>query len=305
MNEKDFEATVYAFSNLHQTSETTMVCSMVLNLLNIGLNNEDMTKQQLLEMFLYKPYSDWDKQMPLNKWSGITNGSLTIIHNDVDGNILYLSNIPAFVHNFTVYGCRFTSFISTTILPYTLKLLDLSYGNMKGIFNIEEFPFLEKLDLSGNTFDGKIDFTKLPSSMTYFNILSNQFSGLVDLTKLPPSIIYFNIAHNQFSGLVDLTNLPSSIKLFNIAHNKFNSINLTNLPLSIDYFNITDNLFSGSINLTNLPPSIKYCNMDILGCSIHVIDLSSYITHSNISHDQFSGLIDLTKSHIYIIKYVI
>ena len=71
---------------------------------------------------------------------------------------------------------------------------------------------------------GTLDFSILPSQLSWLRIVHTSLGGTVDLSGLPSSMTSVVLSQNHFSGTVDLSHLPASLTSFDISYNSFSSI---------------------------------------------------------------------------------
>ncbi len=103
-------------------------------------------------------------------------------------------------------------------LPKLVRL-DVSKNKLTGLIPNYNFPFLQTLNLSGNTFSGNIPKLNNLSSVQTINLSNNQLSDTLPNFNLP-KLLELNVSKNQLSGKMPQLD-TIKIQNFNFADNGF------------------------------------------------------------------------------------
>eukprot|EP00756_Hemistasia_phaeocysticola_P037922 Hpha_TRINITY_DN16728_c1_g2::TRINITY_DN16728_c1_g2_i4::g.78355::m.78355 len=143
--------------------------------------------------------------------------------------------------------------------------IDLSQKGFNGTIDLTGLPpSLTALHLNDNAFGGAADLSKLPSGLLMLDLSYNKFSGTVDMTRLPPGLKFIILSNNQFSGTVDLGSLPSSLITLYLSYNQFSgSVEFGKLPKGLLYMWLYSNKFSGTPDLSVLPPGLTTLGLGV------------------------------------------
>jgi len=149
-----------------------------------------------------------------------------------------------------------------TTFPYylrnmpNLKNLNLSENKISGQLSseINQFPFLEILNISSNFFNGKLP--EMPSGLRELYIGNNQFSSLEISSSQTPNLELFNgdntnLGDSSFQILTEFPNLKN-ISLENAG--------LTKIPQSIKYLDKLETLSLKNNNIEYLPNEFEQLN---------------------------------------------
>ena len=153
---------------------------------------------------------------------------------------------------------RFLNMIHWSLLPCTVRKIDLSFHSLKSVCNqtlptASDFPFLTELSVESNQLSGNVSWSELPSTLHVLNVRKNQLNGSVEWDNLPWSLMVLDISENTFTGSCELHSLPPALRELNASQNMFDGeICLTKLSLSLLILNVSNNKLSGGVDLSGL-----------------------------------------------------
>ena len=108
------------------------------------------------------------------------------------------------------------------------------------------------------SFQGTLETTALPRTVSTFNIACNRFQGSLNLSALPDKLELFDVSANRFTGKISLDALPQSIIAILLERNRFQgSVNLGKLPQGIAKISLHENEFVGELKFENIPASLR------------------------------------------------
>mmetsp|Transcript_9578 Transcript_9578/g.14523 ORF Transcript_9578/g.14523 Transcript_9578/m.14523 type:complete len:232 (-) Transcript_9578:21-716(-) len=122
------------------------------------------------------------------------------------------------------------------------------YLDLSGSIALQWLPMtteklsIERTILGQRKLSGTLDFTSLPESLKYLQLVSHYFEGEISLTTLPAKMEYLDVSYNELSGSLDLTSLPWRMRILRLAGNEFSGVaDLSNLPKGLIDFNVSRN----------------------------------------------------------------
>ncbi|KNH04440.1 LRR receptor-like serine/threonine-protein kinase [Perkinsela sp. CCAP 1560/4] len=217
-------------------------------------------------------------------------------------------------------------------MPPAMHLCDFSGCDFEGTLHVSAFSdALVDFNVESNRLQGSVEWDCLPQAIEVFNVSQNELEGSINLTSLPNAIRILRLNNNRFHGSVDLSHLPGNLNILLLHANILSGIlEASNLPPTVARFSVHNNLFTGCINLFNFPKQRlrDYCctptsvssmavsiennqfsKLDLsspdhgierldasfnrLSGSLCVANLSSKFVVLKVSHNAFSGSIDL------------
>ena len=146
---------------------------------------------------------------------------------------------------------------------------------------------------------GEINLDYLPARMQHFCLSGTSMSGTLSLQNLPPKLETLKLERNRFSGNLDLSTMTAEcLKELGLRENKLTgSIILSALPRGLRTLDLSSNDFTGPIDLRALPRNLHQFNLSInklSGTLVFPADIPSSIFFMNLSHNRFSGYLDLS-----------
>ena len=177
------------------------------------------------------------------------------------------------------------------------RLSSFDTRKMTGTFAVEYIPdSVHTMIFGWMSFDGGLDFTRLPKCSRTFEVQRTRFSGTIDLTSLPDPLVTLVAVNSQFTGTVDLTQLPPNLRFLKLSENKLSgSVDLSQLNTVLQEISLDRNAFEGDVSLDNLPKTMQRVNIrkNKFCGELTVQYLPPGMKHVMISENNFHGTVNL------------
>ena len=126
----------------------------------------------------------------------------------------------------------------------SMRNVNISRSNVKGIVQFRNVEKLEKVHASDNLLEGSLNTQELPSNLQFLNMANNELKGSLDLTALPPRMVLLNVSRNAFSGTINLNHLPQRMQLVHLSDNQLcGKFTINYLPHTLSEISLTNNRF--------------------------------------------------------------